>query len=1366
MTVSFTSMVSHPRLGVVTCEARDREGIAPAGHHLRWFVPASVGFPAAGFDVMHIDRDRWKQLRRDAADVADLTGTTGWTSDLNWAGRDRHHPVHPAAVVVTRADAALKPTSGGLRVAERGKGDHFLIHFNEPVIHVRLELRSAPRRTRSDPGLRTTPATSRLERVATNRVVTRRDVTDRRSADQIEVRHGAALLDLVDVDQVVEIERPGITDLLVPASIDGITSLTFVREVAAAELVERHGHHLAHLDLPRRATEAYRLTVVEKGIRNRLFEGSTLTELGKRYPSQQVTELVDHLNSTVGAPARTVHSPGTAELEPADIRVLDHLRLAAVDPTIARMLASYWVDLAPKPGLYVIRGDHDDPAKTLSFGFAFSHHAADVPALDKVTAEQLPGIEFSGTRPLGRAGLRVRRRRPPIGDATHTVMYDIDRRVDGRTARLTEKQLQLATPNSDLQYTDRRLRVPKTYSWAVTPIDVFGRAGKPVATDTLAMVDLERPVPPRNVVATVEQHGAPWLDPSLRSASDLTGSVAATAEFPEAHWTVAPDTTELVWCWRPGTDGAAERTPNAWTELHRDKIERPPDVPIEWRPARALTTYPLTVAEARERDHATDAAMLARLDPVTRDAAEAVGAQPDLVEVLLDVALLEPDLFTGCEIALHGDVVTVVGSTAGVAATDDPTPDRRLTARLFVPRSGATDKIEAGNVLLARHPLGAEWRPGIPVADGDGRELAPPLIEVPLGDEPRRTTAADGGELAVDLGFAPAPGGSPKPVSLGTAGSTRTTIVGRVVADHRWKHDPTHDDSPTSRSMLLRVRPADAGRLLAIERHALSIDAAGRHHRPVVMPRTTIGLEGAPGDIAVDLDAAERFATIWLSAFTVDAGDAESTQVATPAEVRVVRPPPAVAMSAPYPEAGGTSASRGQLSTADVHSDATALVAWAPPDVGTLVPFVRYEVGRALETTIVAADRDRWMRGGNLGEAVALGVVEGPSVSLTVRSDYAVHPNGTVSVIVEAPTPDQRRTLATITSGRVRITVDGNDVDHRFAKSAPVHGGPHDGRHQVLFRPTGDAIRSALGPDPTGRTLTLDGSPDYSAVVADDDLLRQLADLAGNGLEDNNERAFGLVTGVPTAALRLVDRLPGLGRSRFFYKVRAVFPGETRSAWSPASVAFHQVDATAAEPPENPLVSTDGRLVSFRLPDDPLVAGVGIRAHPGGDTDSERQARLDADGASTGLRPAGIRARHGLVDLAAALGSAAFTDAGQPPPVTGIYPADVDRDAPPDDANLLGDAPIARSVAIPREHDGRALAIRLTDGASHRWVDAIPGRHEADLVTGETDTPPGHVTLRTLKFVDLVRGDSIVTVPFHSDGVDIWHREVSDALDG
>jgi hypothetical protein len=147
--------------------------------------------------------------------------------------------------------------------------------------------------------------------------------------------------------------------------------------------------------------------------------------------------------------------------------------------------------------------------------------------------------------------------------------------------------------------------------------------------------------------------------------------------------------------------------------------------------------------------------------------------------------------------------------------------------------------------------------------------------------------------------------------------------------------------------------------------------------------------------------------------------------------------------------------------------------------------------------------------------------------------------------------------------------------------------------------PAGDTITLLLyplgAPDAlaSGEIVSVQSPPDYSRIGPLDSKLRQLAD------KTENEDAFSMATGAPISSLGSSDSHPlafrdevaGIGRNRFFYRVRAVDAAENRSAWSATSVPFFQVDTTPPEAPRDFTVTPDDRaaLLTWAAPSDPSI---------------------------------------------------------------------------------------------------------------------------------------------------------------------------------
>lgn len=1353
MTAHLENIVT-PRLGVVTCQSDDSNTLAPTGHHLRWFLPKKLGFPAGGFDLWRIDSGKWEHVREQLAQRADLRRqTTDAQSQLNWSARERHYPVHTDAILVCRADVKLEGTRSGLQVVKQGSGKHLLLHFKKPVIHVSLKFgeSSSVRQPRGPIfGNRNTALISNLlnGRPIIRGPVAREPVTRRptiirplirslvsedvNESGKLIVHHHAALIGSWPMADSVEIEHPGITHILIPNTIDALTGLSFVTEQDVVEYVDRNPNEykLKHLNLPQSPTHAYDLIDFTNGINNRLFSGNDVGAFKNRYPYSAVKKLIYEMKHTVGAPNYTIEGKNSPLLKAIPVRVLDQLQFATLDPNIARLLALYWVDNTPKRGLYIIRADYADPEKTFANGFAFSSQSASLPRIVQPKAKQLPGIEYVDRNPMGRAGLYWSSPKPTHKDSSRAIMVDVARVTSDDVTALTEKQPRLISKNVEVQFTDRHIAVPSKLAYQITPIDIFGRSGPTVTSDTINIVDLAYPPPPKQVKAVLTQHGAPWTNPSARDENkDFTGAVNATAEFGESLSIVAPDAREIHWYWRSGS--VANRTPHAWHSLAITELEPVASLKLSWPANSRLTHYPVEIADVRSVD----------LAPNHSASEQPSGA---LRAILLNVALFEPGLFDGHYFRVNGIDIPIIGSTAGIAAEHDTSPEQRMTARLFVVDSAMLQSLQKGDVISIQYPT---------LTPGQSETGKTPLIHVPLPVESTPSHRAAGGEVAIDFHHVIDTDSlgehHVRPVNhdASYADARNTTITGRVAADYLISG---------KRVVLIRVRTQDAQRLLTIEEQSNAIETHARHHRPYIMPEAKLGLEGKPGDIELNLAPDQRFETLWLSASIVDQGDKQSRQLARPTELRVLRPPPHVQPAAPFPEREGFDAHQGQLSPPDRNGDATVAVAWSPIAVGTMTDHVRYELGRALDRSIISANYDRWLRGAQISADIeAFGIKPGKRFELTLHTAYTINGNGTVSATALANSNNALQHASDTGRARLRTKhlINGSikDLYHRLVKISIKD----NNEIELLFRPFVKAEQNALGVIVNNSICEIEGAPDYTSVLASDEKLRQFADLsnADDALYGSNEQAFGLVTGVPIDTQRFTDRLPGQGRSRYFYKVRAIFPGETRSAWSPCSVAFHQLDATPAAVPEEIKTVRYGNslLATFLLPNEPKTQGIRLTTRDAeGNLVSENDYFIDTADESKQLKHARLCANKQLVDMRLAVGSIplASTDT---PGITGLFKADIDRNNT-QDQNLLETSEHSRGIVVlpsTSNFDGLPLAVQLrNDDDDIVWIDRVAHRFEIEINNYLADYS---YTLSTLKYITL-RGS---TLSYHSEEIEL-----------
>jgi hypothetical protein len=461
-----------------------------------------------------------------------------------------------------------------------------------------------------------------------------------------------------------------------------------------------------------------------------------------------------------------------------------------------------------------------------------------------------------------------------------------------------------------------------------------------------------------------------------------------------------------------------------------------------------------------------------------------------------------------------------------------------------------------------------------------------------------------------------------------------------------------------------------------------------------------IGLDGRPGDLALDLPADRRFATLWITAVAVDGDGRASGQVATPAEVRVINPPPPLTPTAPYPEREGPAATRGLTAPAGLDGLAAVALAWDPLP-GPYGAAARFELGRALDRSVVAADRSRWLRGGGDAHFAAAGVVAGPAVTGILAGGWTAAGDGFV-VAVAGPAEG----LPALAGGRIAITHrigdDAITLHHRLLRVSMGSG-----TVRLLCRPQVDP--AGLGEIEPGAPFRAEAEPDYTATLADDMRLRVLAD-AGDPA-DSNAVAFGIVTGTPVAARRFVDRVPGRGAGRFLYKLRAVFPAEARSAWSQSSVPVAAPDLTPAPAPRLRQSTRDGATTRHVVEIATGLDRIGLLQ----EVDGALQPLCEL--AVSELAPAPLRVRDGRVDLAPVAPGRLSTDTA--PRLLGVFDAGVDRAAPPAAANLLTGARLVREVVEPPAGsvaEGQRVVARIAPvGGGEIWVEHLPGLHEIEL---------------------------------------------------
>jgi len=300
----------------------------------------------------------------------------------------------------------------------------------------------------------------------------------------------------------------------------------------------------------------------------------------------------------------------------------------------------------------------------------------------------------------------------------------------------------------------------------------------------------------------------------------------------------------------------------------------------------------------------------------------------------------------------------------------------------------------------------------------------------------------------------------------------------------------------------------------------------------------------------------------------------------------------------------------------------------------------RYEVGRALDKSIIASHRDLWLKGLSYSSdnEQALALISLLSIGILNAT------NGTVEVSF---TKDNISDPTIYLGGRLFQGVGRTKKSFEIVKvsSEPIN------RFKLLLRPMqkGEVPSNIF-------SCTIQKLPDYKAILEDDIILKQLANLAPT---DNMPHipdglgAFNVVTGQPLRdELSFLDEVPGLGSSRFFYKVRAVDGSENRSLWSGASVAVRQVDTRV---PDAPIITfiegqEQAAYIKWKNENDPKIIGYNLyrtdkKVNPNTPDDYQGEqlirsfVRQNPNSGEFLASPAKLRVRHNQVEIPSSVNS-------------------------------------------------------------------------------------------------------------------------------
>ncbi len=246
----------------------------------------------------------------------------------------------------------------------------------------------------------------------------------------------------------------------------------------------------------------------------------------------------------------------------------------------------------------------------------------------------------------------------------------------------------------------------------------------------------------------------------------------------------------------------------------------------------------------------------------------------------------------------------------------------------------------------------------------------------------------------------------------------------------------------------------------------------------------------------------------------------------------------------------------------------------------------RYEVGRALDKSIIAVHKDLWLKGlvdsilqiaerttdtnGNLPVTNSIVLPESGLIEVTANYGLAVNisPENFLGGRLTQGTDNNRKYYEV-----VKIFRENLNLKLTLREMIKTTLGDNFTDYSSLPSGNNSAVTNPVSPV-SNSNFILEAVPDYKLVLADSNKLIDLADLTrttGFPNIPDGLGAFSLVTGQPLRNTnQFLDDVPGLGNSRFFYKIRSVDASENRSEWSLTSVPVWQLDTS---PPEAPTIT-------------------------------------------------------------------------------------------------------------------------------------------------------------------------------------------------
>ena len=919
----------------------------PIGYHLRWFVPKSVGYPYYGYKIYFLYQNYLhNNLKRNEISFEGQQ----FTIHSNWAKKNKFIKISDDATLIF--EEKIEFNNSGIKIF-KGNRNHFLISFSSPVIDINLKFNN----TQSE----------------------NHDIT---------VFYSNSKIGIYPLQSEVAIKKPNITSILIPVCSCYLVKLSYITEEMIINLLN-HGslnvNPLHDIPSPDQNTP-YNLINNQFQICNYfLKECNSIESFMKKYKETDVIELIEKYHLVLRNHSETVLLKNSYGLEEKPVSIFNFIQFTSLDPNIAKFLGLYWVDRDSSnrgaKGIYVIRADY--PNKKYVYGFHYNNctETEILPHINgKIILKQLPGITYNGRIPLGRISLKCIRKDDLIFYSSHKpVFLDIK-------SNFTKQVTKTYDSKNKYDYTDENIPIGKEIFFDVTPVDIFGRCGKTYPSNKLTLVDLEHPVPPKNIKAAIHQTGYPWHNPYYFSEQEIKkGYINLTFEYGDTQHKISPDAKEIQLLWAYGNPKYPSLNYNQETEgFDEDWKKLGEPIPIKNHVTSGFTILTNNTINSfivkqiilTDKQNIPKENMLqySSLDVLTD---QEVNTKRFQVELLLNHPISEPHIFDGYIVNFKNAQYTIYESSAGLGYDDDITEKKDLTARLFLLLSDSLELIDESHINVSIeiiHPsyLNASSFSTVSVDDlieHNGYIIDDDNIFHFLTTEPDKVSAEkftpllnicientsgpmntnfNFGELAIDFSYIIQGNNSIEVVGLETLPEKQTDIILTKLVSI-----PVINENKIT--YLVRVKPLDYLKLMKVIIDDQNIKFKCFVYEPFLLENISLGLEGEEGDIELNMDK-DPMKKIWFTGYATDDSEKKSLELALPFESRVIRPPSLTKPTTPYPCADHN-AVRAFVSAPKYDGFSKVGLRWDDNSDK------KFEVARSNANSIIAADKQNWLMG-------------------------------------------------------------------------------------------------------------------------------------------------------------------------------------------------------------------------------------------------------------------------------------------------------------------------------------------------------------------------------------------------------------------